>query len=184
MVLKHRARQVQQLVIRHGQDSERRAPDNAENGALHVMSATALRTMTAEQKPNFSGDWRLNRQASVLSPTVAPAVQTGAIRIEHEDPSFKCQMTIVMNDAPVETKFELLSDGRERAATDGERRIVSRLGWDGTALVATWRVGPPDGEVTISFRYELQDRGRCLRAAEQIRGGGRDQDSTWVFDRT
>jgi hypothetical protein len=148
------------------------------------MTATAITTMIAEQKPNFSGEWQLNRQASMLSPTVAPVVQSGAVRIEHHDPSFKCQMTIVMNDEPVETKFELLSDDRERAATDGERRIVSSLRWDGNALVATWRIGAPDDEVIISFRYELRDAGRRLCAAEQLRGGGRDQDNAWVFDRT
>jgi hypothetical protein len=35
----------------------------------------------------------------------------------------------------------------------------------------------------MSWRYELLDEGRRLRAVEQIRGGGRDQDNTWIFDR-
>ena len=39
------------------------------------------------------------------------------------------------------------------------------------------------GEMTISFRYELQGNGRRLPAAEQLRGGGRDQDNVWVFER-
>jgi hypothetical protein len=38
----------------------------------------------------------------------------------------------------------------------------------------------PNGEMTISFRYVLEDGGRRLRAAEQLRGGGRDQDNVWV----
>ena len=139
--------------------------------------------MSAKQKPNFSGEWRLNRRASVLSPTVAPAVRSGAIWIEHDDPSFNCQMSIVMNDGPVEKKFKLLSDGHERTATDGELSIVSSLRWEGNALVATWRVGARDSEVMISFRYELEDGDGRLRAAEQIRGGGREQDNAWVFDR-
>ena len=45
------------------------------------------------------------------------------------------------------------------------------------------RIQRPDGEMTISFRYELQDGGRRLRATEQVRGGGRDQDNLWVFER-
>jgi len=36
---------------------------------------------------------------------------------------------------------------------------------------------------TISFRYELQNDGRRLQAAEQLRGDGRDQDNVWVFER-
>ena len=41
----------------------------------------------------------------------------------------------------------------------------------------------PDAELTIAWRYELHDSGRCLRAIERIRGRGRDQDNVWVFDR-
>jgi hypothetical protein len=77
----------------------------------------------------------------------------------------------------------MLSDGRETVATEGGRRTASSLRWDADALVATWRVAIPNGELTISFRYELEDGGRRLRAAEQLRGGGRDQDNVWVFDR-
>ena len=148
-----------------------------------VVALAGTITVIGQEKPDFSGEWRLNRQASTLSPIVAPAVQSGNLRIEHHEPSLKCQMTIVLDGKPIETKFELLSDGREVAATHGGRRIVSSLRWDGDALVATWRIEGPNGEVTISFRYELQDGGRRLRAAEQIRGGGRDQDNVWVFER-
>ena len=147
-----------------------------------VVALAGTMTPIAQQKPDFSGEWQLNREASILSPIVAPAVKSGALRIEHHEPSFKCQMTIVM-DKPFETKYELLTDGREVAATERGRKIVSSLRWDGDALVATWRIEGSNGEMTISFRYELQADGRRLRAAEQLRGGGRDQDNVWVFER-
>jgi hypothetical protein len=151
-----------------------------------IAAAVALAgTMTAiaQQKPDFSGEWQLNRQASTLSPIVAPVAQTGTLRIEHKEPHFKCHMTIVLDGKPFETKYELLSDGREIVGTEQGRRIVSRLRWDGNTLVATWRVEIPNGEMTISFRYELQDGGRRLQASEELRGGGRDQDNVWVFER-
>lgn len=126
-------------------------------------------TASAQQKPDFSGDWRLNRQASTLSPAAA-AFQSGVMRIDHREPSFRCQATYVADGKPVEYAFELRSDG-------------PGLRWDGDALVSTFATQGPDGEVTISFRYELQEGGRRLRAAEQLRGGGRDQDNVWVFER-
>ena len=141
-------------------------------------------TTVAQQKPDFSGEWKLNRQASTLSPNVAAAAQSGSLRIEHHEPKFAAHQTIVLDGKPFESKFELLSDGREVATTDDRgRRTVSTLRWDGDALVVAWRIQGSGGEVTISFRYELQDGGRRLRAAEQIRGGGRDQDNVWVFER-
>ena len=141
-------------------------------------------TAITPQKPDLSGEWTLNRQASLLSPVVAPTVQSGALRIEHREPRFKSHLTIVFDDKPVESKFELLSDGRDVTTTDDRgQRIVSNLRWEGDALVATWQIQGQYGELTISFRYELQDGGRRLRAAEQFRGGGRDQDNVWVFER-
>jgi hypothetical protein len=148
-----------------------------------VVALAGTMTATAQEKPDFSGEWQLNRQASMLSPIVAPVAQTGTLRIEHKEPNFKCQMTIVFDGKPVETKFEMLSDGRETVATAQGRRTTSSLRWDGDALVATSRVEIPSGEMTISFRYELQDGGRRLRASEQLRGAGRDQDNVWVFER-
>jgi hypothetical protein len=60
---------------------------------------------------------------------------------------------------------------------------VSSLGWQGSALVVTWRTQRSDGEVKISFRYELLDAGRRLRATEQVRGTDHDQDNSWIFER-
>src|SRR5215467_10018162 len=141
-------------------------------------------TATTPPKPDLSGEWRLNPQASALSPVVAPAVRSGVLRIDHREPRFACHLTIGFDDKPVESKFELRSDGGEVAATDDRgQRIVSSLRWDGDALLAAWRIQGPGLEMTISFRYELQDGGRRLRAAEQLRGGGRDQDNVWVFER-
>ena len=37
--------------------------------------------------------------------------------------------------------------------------------------------------MTIVFRDGLQDEGRRLRAAEQLRGAGREMDNMWIFDR-
>lgn len=148
-----------------------------------VVALVGTMTATAQQKPDFSGEWQLNRQASRLSPIVAPVAQSGTLQIEHKEPNFKCHMTIVLDGKPVETKYELLSDGREIVGTQQGRRIVSSLRWDGDALVGTWRIEIPNNEMTISFRYELEDGGRRLRASEQLRGGGRDQDNVWVFER-
>jgi hypothetical protein len=136
------------------------------------------------QKPDFSGVWTLNRHTSMLSSGLAPRVQSAALRIEHRDPEFASQLTIVFSDKPVESKFELLSDGREVATTAGGQQVVSSLRWDGDALVANFRIQVPGDDLMISFRYELLDGGRRLRAAEQLRGAGRDQDNLWMFERS
>ena len=179
-------------LTKPAQAMELRSSTQCSTDAGALLRVRRLRSRDAEgariviaQKPDFSGEWKLNRQASMLSPVVAPVVRRGELRIEHREPRFAGHLTVVFEDKSVESKFELLSDGREVVATDDRgQRIVSSLHWDGDALVAIWRIQATGGELTISFRYELQNGGRGLRAAEQFRGGGRDQDNLWIFERS
>lgn len=120
---------------------------------------------SSRQKPDFSGEWILNVRASTLSPIVAPVVQSGFVRIEHREPTVSVHLSITMDGKPFDAKFERPAE------------------WEGDVLAFTDTVPTPNGEMTICFRYELQDGGRRLQAAEQLRGGGRDQDNVWVFDR-
>ena len=116
------------------------------------------------KRPDFSGDWTLNVPASTLSPVVAPVVQAGFVRIEHREPAVSVHLSITMDGKPFDVRFERASN------------------WDGDALSFTDRTETPNGELTISFRYELVDAGRRLRATEHLRGAGREQDNIWVFD--
>jgi hypothetical protein len=127
-------------------------------------------------KPDFSGEWILDRQASTLS-SGAAAVESGVTRIDHREPSFRFQATVTAEGKSVEYAYEGLSDGKEVVVEGG----ANSLRWDGDALVFTGRSQSSDGLWTISFRYELLEEGHRLRAIEQIRGAGRDQDNVWVF---
>ena len=141
----------------------------------------------AQEKPNFSGEWILNRQASTVS-VLANAVQSGVVRIEHRDPTFRYKAALVSDSGPLQYgpwpyEYELRSDGREVGFIQQGTTTVSSLRWQGEALVATWRIQRVDGELRVSSRYELIDTGRRLRAVEQVRGGLQDQDNIWMFDR-
>ena len=116
-------------------------------------------------KPDFTGEWTLNVEASALSPVVAPVVQHGFVRIAHREPSVAVHLSITMDGKPFDVRFERPSN------------------WEGDALAFTDRTETPGGVLTISFRYELLDAGRRLRATEHLRGAGREQDNVWVFDR-
>ena len=147
-----------------------------------MNAVEVILTSRAEPKPDFSGEWTLNRQASTLS-AGASAVRSGVLRIEHREPMFRCRLTVVGDGKPVESAYELSSDGREVTGSQQGHSTVSSLRWDGEALVFTGGISGPNVEMTISFRYELLEDGQRLRAVERIRGGGRDQDNIWVFER-
>jgi hypothetical protein len=134
------------------------------------------------QKPDFSGDRVLDRQASTLSPAMA-GVQSGSLRIQHREPDVSVHLTLVLNGQPFDTVVEGTTDGREVSRTQQERSSASSFKWDGKALVFAARAQTKDCEGTVSIRYDLEDNGRRLRATETIRGCGRDQDNIWMFER-
>jgi hypothetical protein len=139
--------------------------------------------VAAQQKPDFSGEWTLNRQASTLSPGAA-AVRSGGLRIDHREPLFRYKATLVTDGKPFEYGYELSTDGREVPSTQQGRQAVSSLKWEGNALVFTGRIqGTADSETKVMFRYELIDGNRRLRAVEQVRGPGPEQDNLWIFER-
>lgn len=147
--------------------------------AALILAGAGTAALPAQQKPDFSGEYVLNRQASTLSPVVT-AVQSGVVRIEHREPRFRYQTTLIFDGKPTEYSFEILSDGREVTGTVQGRTTASSLRWDGDALVFISRIQSTDSERTVSFRYELLEDRRRLRAVEQLRGGGREQDNTWI----
>jgi hypothetical protein len=143
---------------------------------------TFARASAAQTKPDFSGEWTLNRQASTIS-QAASGVQGGVVRIEHREPHFRYRATLTTQANPIEYELTFDSDGVPVVSTQAGAKTTSSLRWDGDALVLTSVMERPTGEMRISFRYELIASGRSLRAVEQIRGAGRDQDNVWVFDR-
>ena len=134
-------------------------------------------------KPDFSGEWVLNREASTLSPSAASFL--GAEwHIEHRDPVFRHKASFATAGDPIQYEYELRSDGREVASsTEQGMTTVSSCTWDAEALIVCFVTRWPDGEMSITFRYELVGAGAQLRATEELRGTDHDQNNVWVFDR-
>ena len=131
--------------------------------------------------PDFSGDWSLNKEASTLSPG-AGTVQSARWTIEHREPAFLQKASFAFESSTRDYEYELRSDAP--SLPDGAEG--GWLDWDGDALVVTFRQPVPDGSpglMNVSFRYELIDDGRRIRALEQVRGTSWDQDNVWVFER-
>ena len=81
-----------------------------------VVSAAAA---GAQTRPDFSGEWVLNRQESVLPPPVSD-VESGVVRIEHREPSFRFQRRYVIAGTPREASFAVQTDGGEVTETSAQ----------------------------------------------------------------
>jgi hypothetical protein len=70
-------------------------------------------------RPDFSGEWVLNRKVSILSPG-ADAVESGVWQIEHREPTFRHKATFVSETA-VSFWYELIDAGRRLRALEQVR---------------------------------------------------------------
>lgn len=130
-------------------------------------------------RPDFSGEYVLDRNASALSPN-ASAIAAAHMRITHDEPRFHCAARFTSHADAIEFTFERFTDGREG---DAGAPGASRCYWDQETIVSEDRIGMGDGTALMTWRYDLTAGGCRLRATETIRGGGRDQDNVWEFDR-
>jgi hypothetical protein len=121
--------------------------------------------VAAEQRPDFAGEFALNRQECTLEGG-AIEVRSALLRIEDREPTVRIQATFNFESTHVDYTLE-----------------PSSLSWDGSALLFTYQSDAPDAPMTMTWRYELDDSGRRLTVTERIRGEGRDQDNVWVFER-
>jgi hypothetical protein len=154
---------------------------------MHVRVAVVAAWLSvvpvAAQAPaDFSGDWILDRAASVLQAESA-AVESGTLRIEHRDPSFRFDRTFVVKQKPLETAFDIATDGKEVARAVAGRTSRSRLEWQGRSLLLTVLIDTPRGEVSNIVRYELLDGGTLLRAVEDLGGAAPAHHNVWMFVR-
>lgn len=79
-------------------------------------------------KPDFSGEYVLNREASTLSAAGAASVQSASLRIKHDAPNFGCQGAFSFpNTKPIEWAFELVATDEPTTGAAG-----ATLHWEGT----------------------------------------------------
>lgn len=149
---------------------------------LAILAGLATCATLLAQRPNFSGDRTLNLSASHLSPAQS-AVQSGHLRIEHRDPALHVHLTLVTAERTFETDTVRTTDGREVRVAQTVGTVASSARWEDDALMLLTTVEGPSCSGSIHIRYDLEDSGRRVRATEAIRGCGRDQDNTWVFDK-
>jgi hypothetical protein len=132
------------------------------------------------KKPDFSGEYVLNRHASTLGPGAA-AARGARLRITHSEPDVRLEGKFEFDGSAFEFSSELVADGRK--VVDQERGTSASLSWDDNALVFEDRTDRPEMQMIMSWRYELEDDGRRLTATEHMTGAGRDQHNIWVFER-
>ena len=142
----------------------------AKRTALAFTILLAATTATfAQQKPNFSGRWELNKAKS--SPV--GQMQNRVLVIEHNDPAIKVNRTETYADGErVSNPLNLTTDGKLGYYTQfgGKNRQNFQASWEGVKLVIKWNQDRgPTGQETETWTLSPNGKTLTITTTQQAR---------------
>jgi len=147
---------------------------------LCLIAAMAITSLAAD-KPNFSGEWKLNMAKSVFGPVPAPTSFTR--KITHAEPSLTLTDDQKGGTGDQSYTRTYTTNGKEIAYQTNGADIKSAATWEGDALLI--RTHADAGGVTISLvdKITLSSGNKTLTDAVHIVTPQGEIDITFIFDK-
>ena len=148
--------------------------------AIVAVSAVSAMAMAAD-KPNFSGEWKMNLAKSQFGSS--PPLTSYTRKVTHAEPSFTIQDD--QRGGPTgDIGFTI------KYTTDGKKTTYDLVGltmeatavWDGDAIVTTSTDAVGLG-IATKGRLTLSGDGKTLTLVFHAETPGGSQDVTYVFDK-
>jgi hypothetical protein len=134
--------------------------------AVLILAALAGVAMAAD-KPNFSGDWKLNAAKSNFGPIPAPA--TYLRKVTHAEPSITLEDTqtgSALGDQHDTRTYT--TDGKEITYQANGADVKSGATWDGDALQINSKVSLQGMELVVKDKITLGDDGKTMTDSVHI----------------
>lgn len=150
-------------------------------GIASILFASLATMLLAQQKPNFSGTWKLNVAKSDFGILPPPESQTTII--EHSDPAIKMTVDMVGAQGTMNYTLDATTDGKENAVKMGPRDVKVAFSWEGTALNVNSKLSFNDQEVTLKSIWSLSADGKVFTQNTHITSAMGELDQKFVFDK-
>jgi hypothetical protein len=148
-----------------------------------VLILAALATFAvAADKPNFSGDWKLNAAKSNFGPLPAPA--TFMRKVTHAEPSITIEDT--QTGTPAGDQHDThtyTTDGKEVSFQSNGADVTSTITWDGDALLINSKASVQGTDILIKDKITLSDEGKTMTDTIHIGAPQGELDMSIVFDK-
>jgi len=141
---------------------------------LFVIAAAAGMAVAAD-KPDFSGDWKMDADKSTFGPLPPPSSLTS--KIDHKDPDLS--IVTIQNDQSQSFKYS--TDGKETTNSMQGNEMKSKAVWEGKTLVVNSSLDAGGAQVKLISKYTLSDDGKTLTQALSISSPGGDFDLNIVL---
>ncbi len=154
----------------------RRTIATAIGGALFLCAS-----MYAADKPNFSGEWKLNIDKSNFGPIPPPNAQV--LKITHKDPEVVSTTDQDGMEGKVSYTVKYKTDGTETVNEIRGAQAKSTGKWDGEAIVVTTKMDFQGMDVTMSNTMKMVAEGKNINTTVKIVTPQGEFEQTLVFDK-
>jgi hypothetical protein len=152
----------------------------AKSALVSVIAVAALAVPgAAADKPNFSGDWKMNAAKSNFGPIPGPA--SIVRKVTHAEPSLAIVEEQQGDMGTQVTTRKYTTDGKEITFESGGAVVRGTAVWEGNTLILTSIVDAIS--VTFTDRMSLSADGRTLTSAVHIASAQGDLDLVVAFDK-
>jgi len=149
--------------------------------AVLIIAALAGIALAAD-KPNFSGDWKVNAAKSNFGPLPAPASYTR--KVTHAEPSITIEDTQTGSAAGDQhDTHTYTTDGKEIGFQANGADVKSSITWDGDALMINSKASVQGMDILIKDKVSLGDGGKTMTDAIHIVSPQGELDLALVFDK-
>jgi hypothetical protein len=148
-------------------------------GVLAAAIALAAGPTDAQQKPNLSGDWKMNGVKSDFGP--APTPDTFTRKIVHAEPSISIDEEQATPIGLQQTSRKMTTDGKESTFNASGADIKASAKWEGDTLVVVSNV--EIASMTYTDRMTLSSDGKVLTSVVRVDTPGGAIDVKVVFEK-
>jgi hypothetical protein len=146
---------------------------------LFVIAAAAGMAMAAD-KPDFSGDWKLDAAKSVFPiPDMAPTAMTR--KIDHKDPGLSVNEARSGAQGDMNMTMKYSTDGKETTNSLMGNDVKSKAAWEGKTLVITSNANLGGADVKLVDKWTLAEDGKTLTDVMGISAPQGDFEMTFVL---
>ncbi len=146
---------------------------------LGLVAGLGSTSLEAQKAPDLSGVWVLQIDKSDFGPL--PPVESRTDSVDHKDPKLIIKRAVSAGGQLNVTTLTYGIDGKPYTNKVGPNEVTSTLHWEGAVLVSVSSVPNPEGQITITDRYEVSADGKTLTQRRTLSIQGQEAIQTFVL---
>lgn len=148
---------------------------------ITLLIGLCIGSALAQQKPDFSGTWKLNVAKSDFGVLGGPDSRTDVIT--HKEPSISAKVVAEGARGKQEFTINYTTDGKEALNKMGEREIKSTVKWAGSSLVINSKFVYNDADVVADANWTLSSDGKTLTITQHFSSSLGEADQKIVLEK-